>query len=57
MDFYGTDSSDRVKMELEENGFEIGQQTLINETELRNGEALPTEGPEGEESAHYNIKQ
>ena len=57
MDFFGTDSFERVKVELEENGFQVGQQTLINEIELHNGEALPREGPEGEESQHYDVKQ
>jgi hypothetical protein len=57
MDFYGTDSCERVKGELEDNGFEVGQQTLISEIELRNGEALPREGGEEESEQRYDIKQ
>ena len=40
MDFYGTISTDLLKIELEENGYKLKENILISEAEIRNGDHL-----------------
>ncbi len=40
MDFYGSVGTDLLKIELEENGYKIKENTLISEIEIRNGDLL-----------------
>ena len=40
MDFYGTINTDLLRAELEENGYKLKENILINEAEIRNGDLI-----------------
>lgn len=40
MDFYNTANPDLIKIELQQNGYKIKENTIISEIQLKNGDIL-----------------